>query len=104
MFPAQDVAREDRHERSSWAMKDIRRWERKGVCPAMDTTARRPQLKRVLKSMSRSSLATKISKTNMLKILPAEKGNLLTTNPDNLCDHASTMGFLALWFVHSLMQ
>jgi hypothetical protein len=98
MFPAQGVAREDRHERSSWAMKDIRRWERKEVCPAMDRTVRRPQLKRVLKSMSRSSLATKSSKTNMLKTLPAEKAKLLTTNPDNLC------GFLALWFVHSLMQ
>ncbi len=79
-------------------MKDIRRWERKEVCPAMDRTVRRPQLKRVLKSMSRSSLATKSSKTNMLKTLPAEKAKLLTTNPDNLC------GFLALWFVHSLMQ
>jgi hypothetical protein len=96
MFPAQDVAREDRHERSSWAMKDIRRWERKGVCPAMDTTARRPQLKRVLKSMSRSSLATKSSKTNMLKILSAEKGNLLATNLDNLCDSCLYYGFLAL--------
>jgi hypothetical protein len=70
----------------------------------MDRTARRPQLKRVLKSMSRSSLATKSSKTKMLQTLPAERANHLAQSLIISVIHASTMGFLALWFVHSLMQ